>query len=406
MPAFNITEAREAVRNIQNQIDQARIQARQLLANPNATAAEMDAHAATIQQLNARLNLAQQELQQGESAAAAQVANNTHQIDPQDENRLRNMLRSNEYARAFADAVRAGVTLKNGRGVEKYNVLYDALTISGGETPGEDGGFLVPEDIDHQIRELRRSLDPLASLFTEEPVGTNSGWRVMDAAPTAGMAAVDEMGQIQQGEQPKFSKVSFKLTKYAMWLPVSNELASDEVANLFGYLARWIAKKGVITENNLLLGVLATLTAEAITAGEEIKGVKTAFNKALDPAIALTSTIVTNQSGFNVLDNLEDKNGRPLLHDDPQTGTPKMANGRTVHVISDKVLKNSEAGAPMYIGDMKQLATLFKRNPMEVASTNIGGDAWRTDSIEMRAIVRMGVSTFDTEAAVLRTLTV
>ena len=134
MPAFNITEAREAVRNIQNQIDQARIQARQLLANPNATAAEMDAHAATIQQLNARLNLAQQELQQGESAAAAQVANNTHQIDPQDENRLRNMLRSNEYARAFADAVRAGVTLKNGRGVEKYNVLYDALTISGGET--------------------------------------------------------------------------------------------------------------------------------------------------------------------------------------------------------------------------------------------------------------------------------
>ena len=398
MPNINLTAARENIRNIQNQLDQARAQARQLIANPNATAAEMDAHAATIQQLNARLNLAQQELQHGEAAAAAQV-NPAPQMTAVEESRLRGMLRSNEYARAFADAVRAGVTLKAGRGIEKYNVLYDALTISGGDPAGADGGFLVPEDIDHQIHELRRTLNPLADLFSVESVSTNSGWRIMDNAPETGMTAVDEMGEIPQSDQPSFAKVPYKLTKYAMWLPVSNELASDEVANLFAYLSRWIAKKGVITENILLLSILNGLAAEDVAAGGELKAIKGVMNKTLDPAIALTSTIVTNQDGFDVLDNLEDKTGRPLLNPDPKTGTPRMANGRSIHIIGNNVLPTTDGKAPMFVGDLKQLATLFKRNPMEVASTNIGG-------IEMRAIVRMGTSTFDTGAAVRRNLTV
>lgn len=404
MPVINLTEARENIRNIQNQLDQARTRARQLVSDPNASAADMEAQATTIHQLTARLTLAQQDVQGAENAQAAQVT--AQQAAPAN-NRLRAMLGSNEYARAFASAVRQGVTPKTGKGVETYNVLFDALTIGGGDTPGEDGGFLVPEDIDHQIREVRRTLNPLAELFQTESVGTNSGWRVMDNAPTAGMAAVDEMGEIKEGEQPSFARVTFKLTKYAMFLPVSGELAGDEVANLFAYLARWFAKKSVITENTLLLGALSGMTATDVATGDEIKGIKTALNTSLDPAIALTAVIVTNQSGFNVLDNLTDTTGRPLLNPDPKTGTPKMANGRAIHVISDSVLKSpAEGKAPVYIGDMKQYATLFKRNPLEILSTSIGGNAWRTDSIEVRGICRMGVSKFDTDAAVLRTISV
>lgn len=404
MPVINLTEARENIRNTQTQLDQARERARQLVNNPNATAAEMEAQAATISQLTARLNLMQQDVQGAENSQATQVV--SQQAAPTN-SRLRAMLGSNEYARAFANAVRQGVTPKTGRGIEAYNVLFDALTIGGGDIPGEDGGFLVPEDIDHQINELRRTLNPLAPLFGAENVSTNSGWRVMDSAPTTGMIAVDEMGEIQQGEQPSFSRVLYKLTKYAMFLPVSNELASDEVANLFAYLSRWFAKKAVITENGLLLGALGGLVAQDVAAGDEIKGIKTALNVALDPAISLTAGILTNQSGFNALDCLTDETGRPLLNPDPKTGTPKMANGRTIHVVSDAVLKNTDGGkAPLYIGDMKQYATLFKRNPLEILSTNIGGNAWRSDSIEVRGIQRMGVSKFDTAAVVLRTITV
>lgn len=403
MPVINLTEARENIRNMQNQLDQARARGRQLANDPASSAADMEAQAATIHQLTARLALMQQDVQGAENSQAAQVT--AQQAAPAN-SRLRAMLSSNEYARAFANAVRQGVTPKTGRGVEAYNVLFDALTI-GGDTPGEDGGFLVPEDIDHQINEVRRTLNPLAPLFGAETVSTNSGWRVMDTAPTTGMTAVDEMGQIPEGEQPSFARVLYKLTKYAMFLPVSSELAADEVANLFAYLARWFAKKAVITENGLLLGALGSLEAVDIAAGDELKGIKTALNVALDPAISLTAGILTNQSGFNALDCLKDETGRPLLNPDPKTGTPKMAGGRKIHVVSDAVLKNTDAGkAPLYIGDMKQYATLFKRNPLEILSTNIGGNAWRTDSIEVRGIQRMGVSKFDTAAAVYRTITI
>ena len=44
------------------------------------------------------------------------------------------------------------------------------------------------------------------------------------------------------------------------------ELANDEVANLFGYLARWFAKKQILTENALLKTKLETLTAGQVAA--------------------------------------------------------------------------------------------------------------------------------------------
>lgn len=318
---------------------------------------------------------------------------------------LRELLGSNEYARAFAYSVRNGVTPKRGRGIEQMKPLYDALTIGGGDPAGEDGGFLVPIDIDNQIIEIRRTLNPLAELFNVENVGTNSGWRVMDAAPTVGMAAVDEMGTIQVGEQPAFSKVPYSLGKYGLYIPISNELAQDEVANLFGYLARWFAKKCVITENALLLDVLDDLTTIAITEGDELKGIKGVLNKVLDPAISLTATILTNQTGFDILDNMVDGTGRPLLESDPTTGTPMLLKSKPIKMVADAVLPNTAGAAPIYIGDFGQYATLFQRNPLEVVSTDVGGDAFRSDSIEVRGIKRMGVSKFDTDAVVARTMT-
>jgi HK97 family phage major capsid protein len=284
-------------------------------------------------------------------------------------------------------------------------VLFDALTIGGGDPAGQDGGFLVPEDVDNQIRELSRTLNPLAEFFAQETVGTNSGWRVMDAAPTVGMAAVDEAGAVLEGENPTFTKVPFTLAKYGMFLPVSKELAQDEIANLFGYLARWFARKEVITQNTLLLAALGTLSTTLIATGSELKGVKAALNKALDPMIAVNATLVTNQTGFDILDNLVDGTGRPLLDTDPKTGMPMMLKTRPIRTIADSVLANMSGKAPFFIGDFRQYATMFQRNALEVVSTDVGGSAFRTDSIEVRGIKRMSVSKFDTAAVVLRTMT-
>ena len=173
------------------------------------------------------------------------------------------------------------------------------------------------------------------------------------------------------------------------------------------YLGRWFAKKLVITENYLLLAALGTpstaLTSGTITAEGAIKKI---LNVSLDPAISAAAVVITNQTGFDCLDQLVDDTGRGLLQPDPTNATQKKLFGRNIRVMSDAQLPNLSTNtyAPFYIGDMKEFATLFHKGTFEVASTDIGGDAWVKDLTEVRGIARLGVSKFDTAAVVARKL--
>ena len=408
----NLTELRERIRNAQNELDQQRASNRALAENDAATAQEIEAAMEQTRRMSARLQIMRDDLEAEEgrqrgSLPAAGGADDAYT------DRRREILRSNEYARAFAYAVQNGITRKRGVGNEHVRILYDALTEGGGTPTGSDGGFLVPEDVQNQIMEQVRTLNPLSQFFGQEQVTAPTGWRATDTAPTQGLLPVNEMGQIQTGEQPKFAKVPYSTSKYALYLPVSNELMTDNVANLFAYLSRWFAKKLVITENGLLAALLQALTAVDISA-DPLKGIKKALNVDLDPAISAVATIITNQSGYNELDNLLDDNKRPLLQPDPTNATANRIKGRNLAMVSDKTLANVTSGedqsattaADIFIGDGRQFATLFRCGSFELSSTDIGGDAWRTDSTELRGIARLGVTKFDAEAMVRRSLTV
>jgi hypothetical protein len=76
-------------------------------------------------------------------------------------------------------------------------------------------------------------------------------------------------------------------------------------------------------------------------------------------------------------------------------------------VVSDAFLPNGTGtGTPaeVFIGDAREFATLFQKDGFEFASTDIGGNAWATDSTEIRGISRMCVSKFDANAMVRRSL--
>ena len=182
-----------------------------------------------------------------------------------------------------------------------------------------DGGLLVPQDIQTRINELRRSLMPLSDLFAVENVSFLSGSRVVDTAPNKGFTKIDEMAEIPQDDKPAFRKIAYKVEDYALILPVSNDLLRDTDEALLAYISRWLAKKQIITENNLLVTKLAALdeSATAATTANVVETLKKALNVTLDPAISATAHFVTNQDGFNALDQLVDGNKRPLLQPDP-----------------------------------------------------------------------------------------
>ncbi|NLV59201.1 MAG: phage major capsid protein [Clostridiales bacterium] len=409
----NLTQLKDTLRNLQNEMRDLVNKGTALMADPNASAAQLTQHTETINAMQARINLARaavtQEEQQQQPVAQAAAAK-------QQPAGVTAMLKSNEYARAFATALRNRVHPAQPCSDESLKVLYDALTESGGNPAGSEGGFLVPDDVDRQIRERMRALNPLRDLFGYESVSYASGTRIMDTAPDTGLtmlAGENPVAGIAEDDQPAFSPVNYSLATYGLIVPVSRELAADESANLFGYLARWYGKKQVLTENFLLRAVLDLLVAGPITADDDMNAIaqlKSVLNVSLDPAISQTATILTNQSGFDYLDNIVDGLGRPLLQPDPASGTPMLLKTHPIKVMSNRLLPSRvEAvgpGAgeyyPIYVGDFSQYATLFERMPLEMVSTDIGGQAFTRNRIDVRGISRLGVSRFDVDTVVRR----
>ena len=311
---------------------------------------------------------------------------------------------------AFCECIRARARGDRAKYLENADVVMRAVRNEGAMTEGTpaDGGLIVPQDIQTAINERKRALNPLSALFHVENVTTNTGSRVYDTQPTKGFTKVAEMGTISRDDKPAFEQIKYTIEDYALIVPVSNDLLHDTDQNLIAYLSRWLAKKEVITENKLLLSLLTALDASAAAVTEDgaLKAIKTLINSNLDPMIATSASYLTNQSGFNFLDTLEDAQGRPLLQPNPVQPSQYMLGGRTVHVVSDAVLPNTETTTtPLYVGDFASFGTLFRRQQMQLDSTDVGGNAWNTNSTEVRAITRLDAVTTDDEAVVAAKIT-
>lgn len=309
-----------------------------------------------------------------------------------------------QWLAAFRDGVTPKVIKNGGASEERFSLLVNALTETGGSPAGEDGGFLNPIDFDNRIRELMRQYVDLSGYINVEPVTTLTGWRVIEqfaaALPLTKSSAEMEERTVE-GESPKFNKIDYSLDEYRDFLPVSNTLMQDTPINIMNYLSRWFSKKLVLTHNDVILTLVNAISATAVADYKKtLSYIKTALNKTLDPAFSASAGIFTNQSGFDVLDQLDDGTGRPLLQPDPTSPTQFRIKGRPVVMLSDAHWANlaTPARARIAIGDGREYATLFERDGFEFASTNVGGKAWRSNSTEVRGIARMDISAFDTGA--------
>jgi len=320
---------------------------------------------------------------------------------------------SKEYRDEWFAAFRNGVTpktIKSGQhNSERFSRLVNALTETGGSPAGEEGGFLNPIDFDNRIIELARQYVDLANYVNGESVNTLTGWRVIEqfaAALPLTKSTLEIEERTVEGESPLFNKVDYSLDEYRDFLPVSNTLMQDTPVNIMNYLAGWFSKKLILTHNSVILALINAITGTAVADYKTtLAAIKTVLNKTLDPVFSVTANVITNQSGLDVLDQLLDGDGRPLLQPDPSSPTAFRVKGRPVVVLSDAHWPNMTASvrARIAIGDGKSYATLFQRAGFEFSSTNVGGKAWRSNSTEVRGIARMDIAEMDAGAmAVLK----
>lgn len=333
------------------------------------------------------------------NAAAAQK-----QADEAKGKRVDDIRGSNEYAKAFATALRDQITVKRGHVREDMAPLYKALGESGGTPAGSDGGFLVPLDFDNMIHRLEKEYLDLSQFFKVEPVNTLSGWRAVETGTRKVLPKITEGSAIGKDDQPKFKKVSYSVEKYGDRLPVSHELMEDNTAGLLQYLAEWFAPKYILTKNSLLLALMSGLPEVALTAGSEVKLLKAAMIQRLNTGHSRMAAVITNQNGYAAMDGWEDKQGRPMLVPNPADPNVYRFMGRQISYADNDLIPDVETKSPIYVGNFRQLGTLFVRKGIEMAATDVGGDAWATDSYEIRGLCRMDAKQVDETAAFKATI--
>lgn len=301
------------------------------------------------------------------------------------------------YSEAFFKAFRKKTLTAEDREILE---VRNGLSETGGSPEGADGGFLVPQDIQTAINEYKRSLPALERLINIIPVTTLTGSRVFEkvADMTALVNITDDTADIDESDNPNFEQVTYSIKKYAGWLPVPNDLIKDTDQNIISYLTKWMGKKSIVTRNTLILAILQALTPDEF---DDYNGIKKALNVDLDAMLAAGGIVLTNQYGFHYLDTLEDGNGRPILQVDITQPSRKLFAGKPLEVVPNSVLGNDEGNlAPIFVGNVAELVTMFERQGHQIDSTNIGGTAFRKDRTELRVIEREDVKAVDDEAVI------
>lgn len=258
--------------------------------------------------------------------------------------------------------------------------------------------YIIPQDIDTTIRETKRQRLAARDLFNVETVTALAGRHTYDENNNGKLAPLVDGEAIAEADAPKFRGLPWTIKFYAALLPVSNILLGAEAGGLKGYLNRHFVKLSVATENEKVFDALklANPTPKAVKGWEALKN---SFNVDIDPALRNGSVFVTNQTGFGILDNEKDENGRPILQLNPANPTQRLFQGYPVVEFSDAELPNLAAGkAPIFYGNTKEYGTLLDYFQLTVAVSE--HFKFNMNQSTMRVIQGFDTIVVDKEAAI------
>ena len=141
-------------------------------------------------------------------------------------------------------------------------------------------------------------------LVTVVPTSSLTGSFVFEKGVPTGLADFEDGDTITEGTKPSFEQKKFQVTHKGKVFPISNILLESEKAGLTSYLNNWFVKNSIISENTDIFTALQNgKTAKAIKGLDELKS---SINKDLDPSARIGAVIVTNQTGFDIMDSEKD----------------------------------------------------------------------------------------------------
>lgn len=296
--------------------------------------------------------------------------------------------------------------VKEENSIEKFAKQIKNIAKGLNEGTPADGGYTVPEDISTMVEERREAKASLIDLVSVENVTTNKGSRTFKKrSQQTGFTKVGEGGKITKNSTPKFERMDYEISKYAGYLPITNELLEDTDTNIVNTIVEWLGDESRVTRNNIILSLIKTKSETKLNGLDDIKKV---LNVTLGSAFKSTSVIVTNDDGLQYLDTLKDTEGHYLLQPNPANPMQlRLAAGAVtvpITVIPNSDLPTDSGKIPFIIGDLKEGIRFFDRKQMTLNTSNVASigelNAFEEDLTLFRGIEREDCKIRDDQAFV------
>ena len=245
-----------------------------------------------------------------------------------------------------------------------------------------NSGAMLPEGFIKEVLVLREGFPALKPYCHVIPVTTNTGKMPISEGVTnrklAKLATDTEIVKEMITAKP----LEYAVEDYGKIVPVENSVLEDAGVDFYSQvLAPEYAECEVGSENEEILKVI---TENAVTfPGSDYKAINKCINKVV-PLLKKGLVIVTNQTGFDYLDGLEDSTGRPLLKDSLAVEGGSTFKGKEIVVLADEDLAPVTAEKiPFYVVNLRSLVKFFNRKGIEIAKSAEAGFTFNQTFVRM-----------------------
>ena len=243
----------------------------------------------------------------------------------------------------------------------KTGQVADSISRADNNIGLNSGSVIIPETIltpEHEQYQFPR----LGSLVRTVKVSTTTGKLPVFQTSSDKLSVHTEFQPSERHAAPEIKPINWDLKTYTGNYAFSQDLISDSSYNWQSELSSRLQELKDNTNDDLIINAL-TNGVTTKTATDLISDIKTALNVNLKPQDSQAASIVLSQSAFNELDQMTDKEGRPLVQPDVTKGTGQSILGKTVVVVDDLLFPAAKAGdANIIVAPLQKAVVNFQNN--------------------------------------------
>ena len=243
----------------------------------------------------------------------------------------------------------------------KTGQVADSISRADNNIGLNTGSVIIPETIltpEHEQHQFPR----LGSLVRTVKVSTTTGKLPVFQTSSDKLSVHTEFQPSERHAAPEIKPINWDLKTYTGNYAFSQDLISDSSYNWQSELSSRLQELKDNTNDDLIINAL-TNGVTTKTATDLISDIKTALNVNLKPQDSQAASIVLSQSAYNELDQMTDKEGRPLVQPDVTKGTGQSILGKTVVVVDDLLFPAAKAGdANIIVAPLQKAVINFQNN--------------------------------------------